>query len=603
MAKLKSAILVSALLGAFAVPPVATAQEMIKPMVAPMPPLMTAAQQLADLAERYYMEAANFEPIGATINGDNRFDGQMSMAIVPAVRARHFAALHEEQAELMRIDRSKLTGIDLITSDCLAYDLNVLLSLESFPDNLLPLDQMSAMPVVLANFASGQGSQPLVTVANYQDFHKRLSGLPAWIDAAIVNMRTGMAKGVVLPKALVLSLLPQLKTLANDGLDKSAFMAPVRNLPATFSAFDKSKFTAAYRDTVGNAVLPSLKKLSAFVETEYLPAARATAGLGALPDGANWYKALSALQTTTTMSADEIHNIGLAEMDRINAEYVKLAPKLGYSGEAAGTFRWANSQPKNRPFKTEEDVLNFYRDLNNKVMAKMPTYFATMPKAPLAIKAEPALTRDTASNHYEPAAIDGSRPGVFWTVIRDPLTHGTTGMTTLFLHEGAPGHHFQIAKQQELTLPTFRKFGFYNAYVEGWALYAETLGHEAGLYDDPNAHLGTLKADMTRAARLVVDTGLHAKGWTREQTIAFLRDKAGDTEEAAKNATERYMAWPAQALGYKIGALKIMELRKRAAAKLGPKFNLARFHDAVLANGQLPLALLDTKINEWIATQ
>lgn len=603
MTKLKSAILASALLGAFAAQPVAMAQEMVKPMVAPKPPLMTAAQQLADLAERYYMELAHFEPIGATVNGDNRFDGEMSMAIVPAVRARHFAALHEEQAELMRIDRSKLTGGDLISYDCLAFDLNAAMSLESFPDNLLPLDQMNAMPVVLANFASGQGSQPLVTVANYQDFHKRLAGLSMWIDAAIANMRAGMARGVVQPKALVQSLLPQLKTLSGDSIDKSAFMAPVRNLPASFSAFDKSKFTAAYRDTVGNAVLPSLKKLTAFIETEYLPAARDTAGWGALPNGANWYKAWSVVQTTTTLSADEIHNIGLAEMDRINAEYVKLAPKLGYTGEPAGTFRWANAQAKNRPFKTEEDVLNFYRDLNVKVMAKMPAYFATMPKAPLAIKAEPALTRDTASNHYEPASADGTRPGVFWAVIRDAATHGTTGMTTLFLHEGAPGHHFQIAKQQELALPSFRKFGFYNAYVEGWALYAETLGFEAGLYDDANAHLGTLKADMVRAARLVVDTGLHAKGWTREQTIAFLRDKAGDTEDAAKNNTERYMAWPAQALGYKIGALKIMELRKRAAAKLGPKFNLARFHDAVLANGQLPLALLDTKINEWIATQ
>jgi uncharacterized protein (DUF885 family) len=603
MAKLKSAILVSALLGAFAAQPVAMAQELVKPAVVPKPPLMTAAMQLADLAERYYLEAAHYEPIGATINGDNRFDGEMSMAIVPAVRARHFATLHEEQAELMRIDRSKLVGGDLITYDCLAFDLNALLSLESFPDNLMPINHMDAMPVTLANFASGQGSQPLVTVANYQDFHKRLAALPMWIDAAIANMRTGMARGIVQPKALMVALLPALKTLSGDSLEKSAFMAPVRNLPASFSAFDKSKFTAAYRDTVGNAVLPSLKKLTTFVETEYLPAARTTAGWGALPDGANWYKAWSVMQTTTTMSADEIHNIGLAEMDRINAEYVKLAPKLGYTGEAAGTFRWATAQAKNRPFKTEEDVLVFYRDLNNKVMAKMPAYFATMPKAPLAIKAEPALTRDTASNHYEPASVDGTRPGVFWTVIRDAGTHSTTGMTTLFLHEGAPGHHFQIAKQQELALPSFRKFGFYNAYVEGWALYAETLGFEAGLYEDANAHLGTLKADMTRAARLVVDTGLHAKGWTREQTIAFLRDKAGDSEDAAKNATERYMAWPAQALGYKIGALKIMELRKRAAAKLGPKFNLARFHDAVLANGQLPLALLDTKINEWIATQ
>lgn len=603
MAKLNHAVLVSALLGAFAVQPAAMAQELVKPMVAPKPPAMTAAVQLADLADRYYLELAHFDPIGATVNGDNRFDGEMSMTISAAVRTKHFAALHEEQAELMRIDRSKLSSTDQITYDALAYDINAALSLESFPDHLLPLNHMDAMPVTLSVFASGQGAVPLKTVANYQDFHKRLAALPQWIDVAMANMRTGMSKGIVLPKALVVSLLPQLKGLANEGLDKSAYMAPVRNLPESFTAFEKSKFTNAYRDTVGNHVLPSLKKLTAFIETEYLPAARDTAGWGALPDGANWYKAWSAIQTTTTLSAEEIHQVGLAQMERITAEYAKLAPKLGYTGEPAGLFRWATAQPQNRPFKTEEDVLAFYRDLNGKVMAKMPAYFATMPKAALAIKAEPPITRDTASNHYEPASVDGSRPGVFWAVIHDPLKHATTGMTTLFLHEGVPGHHFQIAKQQELALPTFRKFGFYNAFVEGWALYAETIGYEIGLYDDPNARLGTLKADMTRAARLVVDTGLHAKGWTREQTIAFLRDKAGDSEEAAKNATERYMAWPAQALGYKIGALKIQELRKRASDKLGAKFNLARFHDAVLVNGSLPLAVLDTKINEWIATQ
>jgi uncharacterized protein (DUF885 family) len=303
------------------------------------------------------------------------------------------------------------------------------------------------------------------------------------------------------------------------------------------------------------------------------------------------------------LSPDEIHRIGLAEMARVNGEFAKLAPKLGYTGEPSGLARWMAEQPKYRPFKTEAEVLDAYRALNAKVMAKLPELFATMPRARLEIKAEPELTRDAASDHYTAASADGARPGIFWAVIPDPAKYATTGMTSLFLHEGVPGHHFQISKQLELPLPAFRKFGGFNAYVEGWALYAETLGHEIGLYQDPNAYAGHLYLDMRRAARLVVDTGLHAKGWTREQTIAFLRDKAGDQEADARNSTERYMAWPGQALGYKIGALKILELRQRASAALGPKFSLARFHDAVLANGQLPLALLDAKINAWIAQE
>ncbi|MBC7684702.1 MAG: DUF885 domain-containing protein, partial [Bdellovibrionales bacterium] len=269
----------------------------------------------------------------------------------------------------------------------------------------------------------------------------------------------------------------------------------------------------------------------------------------------------------------------------------------------SGLPLWLSQQAKYKPFKSDEDVLQAYRDLNARIAPKLPALFATMPKAPLEIRPEPELSRATASDHYTLAAADGSRPGVFWAVIPKPELYGSTRMTSLFLHEGNPGHHFQLSKQQELPIPKFRKFGLINAYSEGWGLYAETLGREMGLYDDPNAYAGHLMLDMRRAARLVVDTGLHAKGWTREQTIKYLMDEAGDTEADARNATERYMAWPGQALSYKVGALKIMELRLRAAAALGPKFSLARFHDEVLADGALPLGLLESKINVWIAQQ
>jgi uncharacterized protein (DUF885 family) len=599
MASIKTVVLAAALWGA-ALP--ASPAQQAAPAVAASRAL-APAQRLAQLAERYYEEQARFEPINATFFGDNRFDDRLPMTIVPAVRARQFAMLHEVRDGLMQVDRSKLSAHDLTTYDCLAYELNSALAFEPFKDYLLPISHMDSVPVVLANFGSGQGSQPIHTVAQYQAYLKRIAALPQWLDAAMANMRIGMKEGIVQPKALMVSLLPQIKALADAPLEKSDFTAPLRHFPAAFSAADKARLASGYRQTVRSALLPSLRKFSAFIETEYLPAARSTAGWGSLPDGANWYKTWVAAQTTSELSPEQIHEIGLAEMARINAELVKLGPKLGYSGAPAGLFQWLAAQPKYRPFKTDGQVLQAYRDLNARIVPHLPQLFATLPKAKLEIRAEPELSRATASDHYTLAPGDGSRPGIFWAVINDPTQYPSTRMSSLFLHEGQPGHHFQLSKQQELPIPKFRKYGGNNAYVEGWALYAETLGKEIGLYDDPNAYAGHLMLDMMRAARLVVDTGLHAKGWTREQTIAFLMEKAGDTEANARNATERYMAWPGQALGYKIGALKIMELRQRAEKQLGPKFSLAKFHDAVLAEGALPLALLDARINAWIAQQ
>jgi len=563
----------------------------------------SAGQLLATLADRYYEAQARFEPINATVSGDNRFDDLLPMTMVPSVRARQYAMLHEVHDALTRIDRSKLSPADATTFDILAFELAAALRMEAFKDYLMPMTHMDSVPVMLANFGGGQGSQPLTTVAQYQAYLKRIEALPQWIDAAIANMRVGMREKIVLPKALVTGLLPQIKALAAASVEKSDFYSPVPNLPATFSAGEKARLKGAYANAVREKVLPSLRRLAVFLENDYLPAARPTAGWGALPDGAAWYQNWVAVQTTSNLAPDEIHRIGLGEVARIHAELAKLGPKLGYSGPPAGLQRWLAQQPKYRPFKTDEQVLQAYRDINARIQPKLGQLFATVPKAQLEIRAEPPLSRDTASDHYTAAAGDASRPGIFWAVIPNPADYGSTKMTSLFLHEGNPGHHFQISKQQELAVPKFRKFGGNNAYIEGWALYAESLGKEMGLYEDPNAYAGFLMMDLRRAARLVVDTGLHAKGWTREQTVDYLIDQAGDTKETAINATERYMAWPGQALGYKVGALKIAELRERAAKALGPSFNLARFHDAILAEGSMPLGLLETRMNAWIAAQ
>ncbi|WP_426209367.1 DUF885 domain-containing protein [Massilia sp. TWP1-3-3] len=599
MAVLNKLVLAVALGGAFAaaVSQAASGAEMVAVKAQP-----TAAQRLAALAVRYYDEMARFEPLNATFSGDNRFDDQLPMTIDAGVRARQYALLHDVRDQLMRIDRSKLSAQDMTSFDMLAFTVNEALRFEPFKDHLLPMNQMDSLPVMLANLGGGEGSQPLTSVAQYQAYHKRIAALPQWIDTAIANMREGMQENIVLPRALVLPMLAQIKALAGATPAASDFNA-ARRLPDTFDAGEKAGLKGVFLNTVSGQVLPSLRKLARFLEHDYLPAARSSAGWGALPGGAQWYGAYVAAHTTTTLGPDEIHRIGVAEVARITAELARLAPKVGYTGAPGALPRWMASQPRYRPFKTDEQVLQAYRDLRARIEPKLGQLFATLPKAPLEIRPEPALSRESASDHYTMAAMDGARPGIFWAVIPDPAQYGSTKMTALFLHESLPGHHFQLSKQQELAVPTFRKVASINAYAEGWGLYAETLGREMGLYDEPNAYAGFLSMELRRAARLVVDTGLHAKGWTREQTIRYLVDEAGDTEDDARNATERYMAWPGQALGYKIGALKIMELRQRAAAKLGAKFSLAKFHDAVLAEGSLPLDLLETKIDAWIATQ
>jgi uncharacterized protein (DUF885 family) len=568
----------------------------------PQASVPAAQHKLLALADKYYDATARFEPIGATENGDNRYDNLLGMSIAPAVRAKQFALYRQFAQQLKAIPRAQLSSADRINYDILEFELHGLLAMQRFPEHLLPINQMDSVPVMLANYAGGEASQPIATVKEYDAYLSRVSQLPAWIDQAIANMREGMRKGVTQPKAIMVSALPQFQKLVSATPESNIFYTPVTRLPDNFSAADKQRLTAAYRKAVADKVMPALARLATFLEKEYVPACRTSTGLGALPDGQAWYQARVANATTTSLKPDEIHAIGLKEVARIQAQFAVLGPKLGYDGPAAGLPVWVAQQDKFRPFKTEQEVQAVYHRLNDVLDTKLPQMFTLQPKAKLDLRLEPELSRATASDHYTAPAGDGSRPGVFWSVVNDPTKYGSTGMTTLFLHEGKPGHHFHIALMQELNLPNFRKFGGNNAYTEGWALYAETLGKEMGLFDDPAQYFGHLNDELLRATRLVVDTGMHAQGWTREQSIQYMHDTLG-YDDVAKSETERYMAWPAQALGYKIGSLKIVELRQRAAAALGDKFSLPKFHAVVLGDGTLPLALLEAKVDRWIAEQ
>jgi uncharacterized protein (DUF885 family) len=559
------------------------------------------SKKLNQLADEYWDAQARFDPVSAGESGDNRFADQIGMSIAPKNRAHQFALYKGYLKRLHAIRRDGLAQRDQTSYDILDYELKTALRFEPFPEHLLPLNQMDALPVTLANYSSGQQAQSLVTVKDYQAYLNRLDQLGPWIDQAIANMREGMKRGVVQPKAIMEAALPQFKQLVADKAEDSIYYTPVKNFPAGFSDADKKKLTAGYRSTIDGKLNPALKRLADFVEHDYLPACRTSTGWSALPQGMDWYLARVASQTTTDLQPEQIHQIGLREVARIQGEFARIGPKMGYDGPPAGLPVWVSEQAKYKPFKTEGEIIDVYRHLNTELRAKLPALFSLRPKTPLDLRLEPELSRATASDHYTPPAVDGSRPGVFWSVVNDPRQYGSTGMVTLFLHEGQPGHHFHIALMQELGLPNFRKFGGNNAFTEGWALYAETLGKEMGLFDKPEDYFGHLNDEMLRAVRLVVDTGMHAKGWTREQSIKYMRETLGYTEADARNATERYMAWPAQALGYKIGALKIQELRARAEKELGPKFSLPKFHEIVLGEGTLPLALLEKKVDRWIA--
>ncbi|WP_307719024.1 DUF885 domain-containing protein [Massilia glaciei] len=540
----------------------------------------------------------------STMWGDPRFNRKIGLGIAPQERKRHFAGMRSLQKRLDAIPKAKLGAADLTSYDILAYQIREEIASEQFPDHLMPIDQMMfSPPLYFASLAAGQTAQPISTPGEYGDFLARLRELAPWLDQAVSNMREGIRTGVVLPKAVVAAAIPQYRKLVSAAPETSLFYAPIRNFPTSFSAAEKRALTGQYRAEIEKNVNPAARRLAAFLETEYLPAARASAGRGALPNGRAWYAFNAEASTTTKLTPGQIHEIGLKEVARIQAEFAVVGPKMGYDGAPAGLAKWAGSQTKYRPFKTAGEIIDWYTKRNLEVEPKLEALFSLRPKAPLEQRLEPELTRATASDHYSPPSLDGRQPGIFWSVVNDPTQYQSTKMTTLLLHEGSPGHHFQLSLQQELELPDFRKFGFHNAFVEGWALYAESLGKEMGLFDQPDQYFGHLNDELLRAARLVVDTGLHAKGWTRGQAIDYLKETNGYTDAVASNAIDRYMAWPGQALAYKIGSLKIGQLRQEAELALGPKFSLPAFHAVVLGGGGRPLAIVEADVKRWIAQE
>jgi uncharacterized protein (DUF885 family) len=557
--------------------------------------------RLAKLAESYFESRLALFPLVATEDvGDTRFEGELEIDISPEHRARQTAVYRDAIKTLGAIDVKALSGAERLTYDLLKYDAVLKLEGLKYPKHLLPFHHMDSVPSKLAAWAGGESVQPFKTIKNYENFLKRLERVPAWNEQAIANLREGLRAGVTIQRPILERTLPQFKSLVEGGVEKNPLYRPVLKFPKDFSETDKARFTKAYGEAIGVRMIPSMKKLIAFLEQEYLPKARATAGWSAQPGGADWYRVLVREYTTTPFSADEIHALGLKEVARIRGEMEGVKNRVRYEGELNAFLKGINTRPELTPFKTEDEVIAKLKAIDEKVKPGLAKLFGRMPKAPLEIRGVDPLMRDTASSHYILPAADGSRPGVFYVAVPDPKKYTSPAMTALLLHEGQPGHHFHMSLQQELDIPRYRRFTWYDAYGEGWALYAESLGNVLGVYDDPFAYLGRLQAELHRAIRLVVDTGLHAKGWTREQTIQYMIDTEGAEPDSARRATERYMAVPGQALAYKVGELKIIELRERARGKLGDKFDVKAFHDEVLGAGAMPLSMLEARIDAWI---
>ena len=566
----------------------------------------TESQKLSALFAADDEASLQRNPLNAMFRGDMRYADRFGDFISDAYYANERKAAETNLEALKSIERDRLN-----TTDKIAYDVfkeNQTDALKGFSKEIMdltvvrPLNHFTGFHTFYPTFASGQGAAPFKTVQDYDNNLKRHKEFIILMDRSIDRFRQGMATGVFETKMTITNVVDQLNTQLAQKTEESPYYGPVLKFPEGFSDADKARLTSEYRDMVENGLYPANARLRDFLRDSYLPLAREQVGLSAMKGGAGLYQYLIEQTTTLPLKADDIHNLGLSEVARITSGMEAIRKEVGFKGTLPEFFEHLRSDPKFKPASREALTQGYY-DIGKKVDATISAQFKYLPKAPLEIKPyEEFREKYEAGGSYQEGTPDGSRPGTFYFNAYDLPSRTTPGMTTLYLHEGAPGHHFQISIAQENEkLPAFMRFGGNTAYVEGWALYAETLGYDMGLFKDPYQRFGTLSDEMLRAMRLVVDTGLHSKGWTREQAIDYMLANSDMGKTDATAEVERYIAIPTQALAYKIGALTIMRLRDKARTQLGKKFDVREFHNQVLNTGALPLTVLEKKIDDWIS--
>jgi uncharacterized protein (DUF885 family) len=560
-------------------------------------------QNFKVITDAYFDGKNELNPLDATQNGQNEYNDKLVFEMTDSYRKKQAAFYDKFENELKTIDTTALSAEEKNSYDIIKWEVAVGKDLLKYDTNLMPIHQFWGTHLTMGQYAGGTSAQPFKTEKDYKNFLKRMDLFAVWVDSAMVYMKKGIDKGMVLPKALTVKMIPQFESMVTPNVEDNLFYSALKAFPKEITTDQQETLKKEYAATIKEKLEPQFKKITAFLKNEYLPASRTTSGIGSLPNGKELYKVYAKQWTTTTKTPEEIHALGLKEVARIKAEMEKVKDQVGFKGTINEFFEHVRTKPELMSFKTPEEVIANFEKIHQTIKPNVDKLFSLQPKCPFQIKRTEAFREKTASAEYSQGSADGSRPGTFYVPIPDVKGYNYYGDEDLFLHEAIPGHHFQISLQQENNeLPNFRKFAWFGAYGEGWALYTESLGKELGLYTDPYQYFGMLGNEMHRAVRLVVDTGIHNIGWTREQAIKYSLENEAESEAGIIAEIERYMAIPGQALSYKMGQLKILELRKKAQDKMKDKFDIKVFHQKILESGVLPLALLEKKINTWIET-
>ena len=563
----------------------------------------SVSEQLDTIYNDYFEQNLKLNPLLATYIGDKRYNDQLPNYL----SKQHIA----KQRDLNQRFLEKISGINveqLSRSQRISYDIfkrKLELELEGlkYPEHLIPINQFYNLAGRLAMLGSGESAQPFNTVQDYENWALRMEQIPRLFEQAIANMKEGVEKNIVQPRVLIEKAIPQITAHIDENVENTLFWAPITNMPESVTESEAKQLQQRYKQVLNDTVMPAYKKLATYLEEAYLPHTRTESfGIGQLPGGDAWYQYRIEANTSTQLSADRIHKIGKDEVARIHSEMRDIMEEVEFDGDLAQFFDFMTNDPQ-FIYESREAMVEDYRSLRSTVDERVSQFFDIFPKADYEVrKVEEFREQSASSGSYQSAPVDGSRPAIFYLNTYDLGSRPNWAKTALFLHEAAPGHHFQISIQQELEdLPEFRKYGRETAYTEGWGLYSEALGYDLGLYDDPYQRFGQLAAELWRSIRLVVDTGIHSKGWTRQEVLDYMYANAPVAEARAVSEAERFMALPGQALAYKVGELKISELRRRAEDKLGDKFDIKEFHRVVLEDGAVPLVILEQKVRRWIA--
>lgn len=562
------------------------------------------------MLEEYFERSLELSPVTATSIGVPGYDdkyayaGNNSNPVLPEHRELSQTLNTEFLARLAGFDRDALTVQEQLSYDIFKIQREMSLEQAQFPSHLAPMNQFRSATSNFVTLGSGSGLHPFETVQNYDDFLGRIDSFVAFVDQSIENMREGAQKGVTQPRILMEKALAQVESQLVDTAEESGFYTPVTNMPRSFNDADRARLTAAYTTAIEEKILPTYGRMANFMRDEYLAASRDSVGLLDLPNGDEWYAHNVRAITTTDLTPDEIHQIGLDEVARIHGEMRGVMEAVGIDGTLEEFFEFVYADPQFF-FDEPEQLIGRYREMSAEIDQLAPQLFETFPKTAFEVRrVEPFREASASKGSYQAGAPDGSRPGVFYANAYNVGIRPKWDMQSLYLHEAIPGHHYQIMLQYENEeLPRFRRFDYFTAYVEGWGLYAESLGKELGVYTDPMDYFGSLNAELWRSIRLVVDTGIHAKGWTRQQVLDYMYANSAVSETRAVSEAERFMAIPGQALAYKIGMLKIREIRANAEAALGDSFDVRAFHTQILEDGSLPLSMLEAKIEGWVNSQ